>query len=291
MVYLESLKLMKRFLILFFIPSFLIITILLSGFYLFSRRGGKGGLQVTSIPKSKVYLDGNLLGETPMCKCDADGRIASGEYTLRLVPEEAGFLPFETKVKIDNQLLTVVDRTFAKGASSEGSIINLSPIEDKKTELQILSFPKDADILLDGNLIGKSPIIQKDVTESDHEVTLRKEGYKDKTIRIRAAAGFRLVAVVYLGIAPISSQSGEIEASLSAVASSSASVKKVIILSTPTNYLNVRNAPSLTGSIVAQVNPGESYDLISEETGWYEIKLSSSSAQAGWISSTYAEKQ
>ena len=38
--------------------------------------------------------------------------IASGDYTVKLVPTQGNFQPFEQGITISSKVLTVVDRTF-----------------------------------------------------------------------------------------------------------------------------------------------------------------------------------
>lgn len=57
------------------------------------------------------------------------------------------------------------------------------------------------------------------------------------------------------------------------------------IKETPTGWLRVRSAPS--GEEVGKVAPGETYNLISEDSGWYQIEYNSS--ESAWISADYAE--
>ena len=75
------------------------------------------------------------------------------------------------------------------------------------------------------------------------------------------------------------------------ISSASANLNKprVQILSTPTGFLRVRQDSSVAGLEIAQVKPGESYELIDEKTGWFEIKLTD--GKLGWISSSYAKKE
>lgn len=275
---------MKR-LLLWVAPLLVAIPVFIGAVVFLNQKSGKGALQVTSIPDSQVYLDGKLVGRTPLCKCETADMIPVGEHIVRLVPSSGDFVPFEGKVTIYKSVLTVLDRTFGDGASSAGSVITLTPIEDKNTaQFFAISFPDKAQVLLDGTPVGQTALFLPNVTASDHELTFKKEGYKEKLIRIRASKGYKLSSTVYLGI------SGDV-ASSSATASSSAaaSAAKVLILETPTGFLNVRSTASLSGSILEQVNPGDSFELVSEVSGWYEIKLSS--GETGWISSQYASKQ
>lgn len=65
-------------------------------------------------------------------------------------------------------------------------------------------------------------------------------------------------------------------------------VSKVKILTTPTGFLRVRTGPGTGFAEVARVNPGESYELLEEKTGWVKIKVSDT--VSGWVSSQYATK-
>ncbi len=280
---------MKKVL-LFFLP--LLLAILLFVFFTFFTDRGKGALQITSVPKSKVFLNGKLLGETPLGKYEAADMLKTGEYTIRLVPQEGDFSPFEQKIKITKSVLTVVDRTFGKGSEGEGSIITLTPLLDKKSlELLTLSFPQEAEVLLDSNTKGKTPILLKNITDSEHILTLEKKGYKQKTIRIRITAGYKLEALVFLGVSESLNNTSNVPVIPIASPSATPAVIKVTILQTPTtdNHLNVRESPSLSGKIIDQVFTGEIFDFIDEQNGWFEIKLVN--GKTGWVSAQYAKKE
>jgi hypothetical protein len=65
-------------------------------------------------------------------------------------------------------------------------------------------------------------------------------------------------------------------------------VQKVQIGATPTGFLNVRKGPGTSYEKVGQVNPGELFDLLSEDVvkGWYEIRISATTT--GWVTKQYA---
>lgn len=262
---------------------FIIVTIILN------KNAGKGALQATSVPKSKVFLNGKLLGETPFCKCEQNDMLDTGEYTIKLVPDDNKFSPFESKITISPSVLTVVDRTFGEGGFSQGSIIDLTPISDKKeAQILIVSFPDKANVYLDNNLSGISPLLLKNITESDHEIKLSKEGYKEKAVRIRAIKGYKLESIVFLSINQnITNASSSALPELSPVPSPSQN--QVTILNTPTGFLRVREEAAISSLQIGSVNPGEKYELISEKNGWFEIKLED--RKTGWINSQYAKKE
>lgn len=247
---------------------------------------GKGALQITSNPKSNVYLNGKLIGQTPLCRCDPQTMIESGEYTIRIVPiGEQNILPFEKKITIQKSVLTAVDETFKEGASSEGSVITLTPLKDsKQIELLVLSFPDKASVYLDSILSGTTPVLLKNITSSDHEVKLTKTGYREKIVRIKTTLGYQLQSVVYLGINP------DLPTPTASPSASPTPQKQMVrILETPTGFLRVRTDSSISSSEIARVNPGESYEILDEKDLWFEIKLTD--GRVGWISSSYAQKQ
>jgi uncharacterized protein YgiM (DUF1202 family) len=281
---------MKKFILL--VAPLLLAVIIFFGVTLFlDTSSGKGALQVTSIPKASVYLDDKKIGNTPLCKCEPKDLIKTGEYTIKLIADKGDFNPFEEKITINKSTLTVVDREFLEGLQGNGSVITLSPISDKKTsELLVISVPKDANVFLDNNAVGTTPLILKDVTESDHNLSVTKDGYKDRTIGIRTVTGYKVTSLISLGINPIvSSPSAAPIASIPATAT----IQKVLILDTPNGFLRVRESNSTESPEITRVSEGETFELIDDKQGWFEIKLNSPAGEGktGWISSQYAKKQ
>lgn len=245
---------------------------------------------MTSAPDSKVYLNDKYLGQTPLCKCEAKDMQKSGDYTIRLVPADKNLSEFQEKITISGGVLTVIDRKFGKGSDSSGSVISLTPINNKKaTELLVISIPSKSKILLDNNEIGETPFLFKNPTESDHVLQIEKEGYSEKTVRIRTPLGYKLTVTVYLSTSDSAKDSSSPSASPSAALTPTSAPGKVTILDTPTGFLRVRSSASIAAPEIARVTPGESFDLVDEQTGWFEIKLKD--GRAGWISSQYASRQ
>lgn len=286
--------------------------------FLFSKNfSSTGALQVTANTKSKVYVDGKLLGETPLCKCEYPNTLPTGNYTIRIVADSGTVDPFEQKITVEKSVLTVVDRTFSGATTSEGSIISLKSLHgDRAIEVFINSFPDKAQVLLDKNVSGQTPLLLKNLTASDHDLTIEKNGYKVKTIHIHAVSGYRLLTTAFLAIDP-NAVSASSEASPSAFAIPSISISPpalptttpsvtpkvteklspsvtpapgtILILDTPTGYLNVRENAGTGSKIVGKINPGDTFTPLDEQNGWYEIKLSDGTV--GWISGAYAKKE
>jgi len=279
---------MKRIL-LFLGPIVLGLIVFFTFLFFFSKsKSGNGALQITAVPVSNVYLNGKLLGKTPLCKCEGKDMIPSGTYTIKLTPLAGDNLqPYEETITITKGILTVVDRTFGIGEASTGSVITLIPLPDStQTQAFIASFPSDVEVSIDGNDSGKTPLLVKTLTPSDHEILLSKEGYKDKTVHIHTVSGYQLKALITLGVVvPTSTAAANFQnASLTPVEKA-----KVTILDTPTGFLRVRSEPSLGASETAQVKPGDTFPFQDEQNGWYQIELSA--GKTGWVNSQYAQKK
>jgi len=279
---------MKR--VFFFVAPLLIaVTIFFSILFFLDNKSGKGALQVTSVPQSKVFLEGKLIGMTPLCACELEQMLSVGDYTVKLVPD-GNFGPFEEKITINKGTLTVVDRTFSDNGNSDGSIISLIPMSSKKDiDVLVISLPEKANVFLDNNPVGETPLLLKNVSESDHDLRVTLAGYKDKSLKIKTASGFKLSALIFLGVSPDLSNTSLASSSSISMPSPTVAVPKVLILNTPTGFLRVRESNSVASAEIAQIKPGETYELVDEKEGWFEIKLTD--GKMGWISSSYAVKE
>lgn len=272
------------------IPIILAIIVFSGGLYFLNKDSGRGALQVTANPKSNVYLNKKHIGQTPLCKCEGDEMLTTGEYTIRVVPIESGFSPFEEKINITKSVLTVVDRSFGKSSDSEGSIITLTPLANqKKLELLILSFPEKAEVFLDNSPTGQTPLLLKNVTDSDHELRFTKGGYNEKIVRIRTVLGYKLSAKVFLGVNQDVLKKDVLPAASPSASPNELKISKVVILQTPTGFLRVRADATIGSPEIARVIPGDVLELIEEKEGWFHIKLKDE--KDGWISSQYAQKE
>lgn len=265
---------MKR--IVYLLIVFFVITIVfLGGSLILNDQSGKGALQVTANSTSQVFLNGKLLGKTPLCLCELDKLIDAGDYDVKIIPDDKNLKNYEQKISIHKGILTVVDRTFKEQAGvSSGSVISFSPIDDNTAQLLVVSSPGGAKVVLDNSEVGFTPLLLNDVTASDHEVKIIKDGYSEKTIKIKTLLGKKLEANVILGI------------NLDKSSQASSAAKKIVILDTPTGYLRVRKSNSVTSEQVGTVNPGDKFDVLESRDDWYQIKLED--GKVGWVSAAYA---
>lgn len=278
---------MKR-IFLFLAPLLIAVLIFFGILFFLDRKTGKGALQVTSVPKARVYLDNKLIGDTPLCACDLEQMLPVGDYIVKLAPIGGNFRPFEEKITINKGTLIVLERAFADNGSGDGSIISLTPLSDKKDiEVLAVSIPDKTNVFLDSNPVGITPLLLRKVSESDHDLRFTRDGYKDKSIKIKTALGFRLNSLIFLGVK--TDLSSPPVASSAALLSPTIAVSRVLILNTPTGFLRVRESNSISSSEIAQVKPGESYELIEEKDNWFKIRLND--GKIGWVNSSYAVRE
>lgn len=318
---------MKK-LLLVLLPPILACIVFFSAMYILSKTDkGKGALQVTATPKADVYLDGKLIGSTPFCKCKLPEMMPTGDYTIKLVPKDNNLQPFEQQIPINKSVITVVDVAFGDNNNNSARIISLAPLNDANaTQIFATSFPDNTRVLLDKNDSGKTPVLLNDVTDSDHDIIFDKDGYESKLLHVHTVKGYKLSAIAFLAVktdvnattsagpsAPAATASGsptpsvtggvsgtpsptpkttvtpKLTLTLTPTKATTTTGSQVLILSTPTGYLHVRATPSSAGAIVTNVNPGQTFPLVSQQSGWYKIQLSDGTA--GWVSGQYAKLQ
>lgn len=259
---------------LFFIYKFLIL----------ARSQEKGALQITSNIKAQILLNGQYLGEAPLCKCNASDVLPVGEYDLKIVPQDKSVSEFNAKIKILPNVLTAVDRTFLPGSYASAYIIYLEEQNSEKTGLFISSLPDNAMVSIDSNPSGVTPLTDNTLSPSEHEIEIQKQGFAKKTIRVRTVPGYTLVVNALLGV-----ESGEEEIpsdTQEATPTPSSSAEKTAeILSTPTGFLRVREDAGTSFKEVTQVKPGEKYTVLEEKNSWVKIQIDDKTS--GWVSSQF----
>lgn len=275
------------------------ILLVVSGLFLFVgilfsfKNVGKGALQVTANIKSKVYLNGTYIGDTQLCKCNQNETIKSGEYDLRIEPNDTTYSAFTTRIRINGGVLTAVDRSFLPGSLASAYILTLEKSTVKKPQILITTIPDGAMVTVDSVPSGATPFLTDTLSSSEHEVEIQKQGFRKKTIRIRSVDSHKLIVNALLGtegqgedITP--PQASDQKPKEETITPTPAQKITVTILSTPNGFLRVREGAGTSYREVTRVNTGDSFDVISEENGWYQIQIDSSTT--GWISSQFAKK-
>jgi hypothetical protein len=231
----------------------------------------KSGLQIFSQPQAEVFLNGENIGQTPYLSKE----LKIGDYDLKIA---TGSASWQTKIELNGGALTVVNRQLSSGNffDEQGEILTL---EDGKG-LAVTSNPPGAQVKIDDQEKGVSPLILPDQKEGSYRIGLFKNGYLSRSVAVQVNSNFK--TVVHVDLAQDFSKA-ENEESKSLIS------KSVVISATPTGWLRVRSEPNLQGEEVAKVNTGESFSLLEEKDSWYKILLKD--GKEGWVSSQYATIQ
>jgi len=261
-------------------------------FFVVNNQNIQGKLKIISSPQTSIFIDNVAIGRTPY-----EDKFKTGEFTLKLIPEgnATETASWQGKIKIFKNAMTFVNRELGSSdISSAGEIFSITkmdqpPKSGDRGEVYIETDPNGAIVTLDNEEKGVAPLIISEVLKGEHEISVIMPGFFKRTQKVNVEARYRVNAAFKLAIdqsqAPPTKPTGEKEASSSADLS-----KKTMILikDTPTGWLRVRDDATLNASESGRVNPGEKYELLDEQEGWYKIKIAS---QEGWISSVYSEKQ
>ncbi|HWN67692.1 MAG TPA: PEGA domain-containing protein [Haliangium sp.] len=129
-----------------------------------------GKLKVVSpVPEAAIFIDGERIGTAPQEK-----DLPPGEHFV--VVTKPGYKKFEEKVELDvGQTMTVSAELAAVGA------------------LRVLSTPPGADVLVDGQVIGQTPLNQDDIDVGEHVVTVRQSQFYDYEQNINIEGGQRTI--------------------------------------------------------------------------------------------------
>lgn len=230
----------------------------------------QAGLKVLSTPEgAEVLIDGQKVGQTPF----EDARLTTKELTVKLQSNEGSW---EGKASLNHGTWTVINRELAKDQTSEtGEILSL----EKGKGVVVLSTPTSAAVEIDGLDLGQTPFIT-DLKVGEHTFVISKENYIKRSIRALLPTGYRLNLSIDLALT---------EANLTSLTPPTSETVRLVVLSTPTNFLRIRSHPSLQGEEIARVSPGTELIFLEELPLWYRVKLPS--GQEGYVSAGYVEKK
>ncbi|MEK7587295.1 MAG: PEGA domain-containing protein [Patescibacteria group bacterium] len=262
------------------------------------RIAKQGELRVESVPGASVFLDNKHMGRTPF-----RDKVQVGQYTIKIVPESGAqqVVSWQGPITVGPTLLTYVNANLSESElASAVDVLWLEKISSKNVELSVTTNPDGATVLVDDQTRGVTPLSTTDMTPGDHVVTVTSPGFLNRTLKIKATAGYRVIANSKLALSagsatPVATASptptGQPVTRVTPTVSPSTPdpIKPfVIIKETEIGYLRVRMEPAKTASLAGQVNPGEKYHIEESQSGWFKIKYDGTSV--GWISGQYAEK-
>ncbi|HEX4406158.1 MAG TPA: PEGA domain-containing protein [Polyangia bacterium] len=133
----------------------------------------------STVPNAEVFVDGSSLGRAPVDRTDLD----PGKHYV--VVHRDGFTDFKREVMlIENQPVALVADLSATGS------------------VRVLSTPEGAEVRVDGELIGQTPVSRDQIPAGDHVIEFRLKGYFDHKETMKVDGGREKVFSVDLKIIP-----------------------------------------------------------------------------------------
>lgn len=230
----------------------------------------KTGISVFSTPDSAtVFLDGKEVGKTPFENKDLEVK----QYLVKLDKDGVGW---QGNIKLTPQTMAIINRDLAHDqASSSGEVLTL----DRGRGVTVISSPNSAEVEIDGKSVGKTPI-SVNLASGEHTLVISHPNYLKRSIKATLPAGFNLTISTDLALS---------EVDLTTVSAPVITqTQEVVVKTTPTGFLRVRDLASLNGKEIAKVNTGEKLILLEEVAGWDRVRLSNGTE--GFVSLSYVEK-
>jgi hypothetical protein len=117
---------------------------------------------------ANVYLDGELLGPTPLTK-----EVAPGDHLLEV--RKAGFERYEQKISVYVSAEQVIKVALVPTGQGPGTLRVISPLTE-------------AEVFIDGASAGLAPVLLESLSPGQHIVVVRKAGYKDFEAKVVLSA-------------------------------------------------------------------------------------------------------
>ena len=148
-----------------------------------------GWVYVSSSPGgASVTLDGNNFGQTPGIGSLKLNTIGAGDHTVTLTL--AGFQPYTAKVTV-----------YANTVSEVSAVLQSAGPKPAIGELSVSSTPSGANVFVDNNFVGITPLTLQEMPAGSHGVTVRLAGYQDYETTISVNAG--ATSTIAAGLSPV----------------------------------------------------------------------------------------
>lgn len=275
------------------------------------------GIQVTTSPQAEVILNDQSYSDAPLIRSD----LKAGEYTIKIIPKDPDFLPWEGKLTLNPGIITVIDRVLSADPNQDhGHSLSFEQITAKDlSELDVTTIQPNTAVSIDGNPAGFTPLVGNAIDPGPHVFTLTAPGFQDKIIKASVVGGYKLIITADLAVQQINlgtnpsvneaSQSatlgdqttassssqlqtnpfGSQSSSSATLAKPYVTIKETSLVYQGKSYLRVRSEPKVINSPSNEVGKafsGQSYPYKTFQTDWFQIEYEA--GKTGWISNSYA---
>jgi len=157
-----------------------------------SQQAAVGSIEVASTPAgSAIYLDGNYVGQTPLNGYFDLTSVRQGTHTLLI--RQKDFQDYTKAVYVQGGNVVTINAQLSPNAPS--------PIPDTTGQIIVASTPAGAELFLDNNFRGITPVTLSDIPAGSHVVMVRQTGYTDASQTVTVTGGQS--TPVALGLAEI----------------------------------------------------------------------------------------
>ena len=271
------------------------------------------GLEIVTTQPATVTVNGANVGTTPY----SNKTMKPGNYTLKLQPTDPALAPWESQYRLESEVTTVVNRTFASDeASAYGYTLELRPEVGTGTYLSVISDPDTVSVTLDGKAYGFTPLSKLETTPGAHTLAVSSPGYQGQDLSLNTVKGYNLIVNLKMAgtqvvlATPTPTAPAATESAASAVSSARPSASPLArplasplaspVLTMTPPYVTVENHPDIQGAgglnvrkdASASSDPlgkakiGERLRYLGETTpaGWFKVEFEN---QPGWVSGKY----
>ncbi|MDD1680025.1 MAG: PEGA domain-containing protein [Methanoregula sp.] len=156
------------------------------------QQAAVGSIEVASTPAgSALYLDGNYVGQTPLNGYFDLTSVRQGTHTILLRHKD--FQDYTKAVYVQGGQVVTLNAQLSPDAPS--------PIPDTTGQIIVASTPSGAELFLDNNFRGVTPVTLSDIPAGSHVVMARQAGYADASQTVTVTGGQS--TPVALGLAEI----------------------------------------------------------------------------------------
>jgi hypothetical protein len=232
----------------------LVAACLVIGYKIIIRPEEKAQLSVSTSPSgASLIIDGINKGRTPT----AGILVAPGNH--QIVVEKEGYSRAERKISVGPK-------------EKKNLVVTLQKPRVDPTELRITTNPDKADVFVDDDRKGTTPLTLKNITPGEHSLTISKDGYEKRSEKFNIASGEKKSVEYPLTQIPI-----QVKATLSVNTSPSGAqliLDGTRVGNTPASIENIApGTHSLTISKVGYENRNEQLSIASGEKKTVEYPL------------------
>ncbi len=158
-----------------------------------------GAIEVSSDPAgASLSLDGHYMGLTPVSGSYDLTSVTPGLHTIQLTLDD--YQTFTQTVKVTPGRIVTLN--------AQLSPIPPGPVKDTTGQIVVTSSPAGANVFLDDDFRGISPLTLADIPDGSHIVKVRMDGYTDQT-QVVTVTGTAVTQVIVslAGIVPTATKS------------------------------------------------------------------------------------